>query len=195
MKKSTLFIIGVMCMHLAGAQSDQLQLNEHNKYVFYQVVDLTDVSVDSLHNNSLLFVKAYYPKNKSVQSSDTSISLKSKFLLYSAISLARHESGEMAFSLHIECRNSKYRFWLTDFVFTPYERNRYAVFVPVPGKEIGLEKALAKIDKAELDGYFTQTAIFCRQLGEQLKQYMSESHHERMTPKKSLPPKISTGKW
>ncbi|HVS91030.1 MAG TPA: DUF4468 domain-containing protein [Mucilaginibacter sp.] len=195
MERIILFIAGILLMHAAHAQSDQLQLDEHNKYIYYRVVDLRGVSLDSLHKNSLLFVNTYYPKNKSVQISDTSVVLKDKFILYSSISFARHESGEMAFTLHIECRDSKYRFWVTDFVFTPYERNRYAVFVPVPGREIRLERASVKIDKTELDGYMSQAAIFCRQLADQLKQYMSESHHKNILPKKSLPPKISTRKW
>src|ERR1700743_2377598 len=83
------------------------------------------------------------------------------FITYA--SFVKHENGAMSYTLNIECKDGKYRYWLTDFVFTPYERNRYGVYVPVNGIEIPLETAESKVTQQELDGYFDQTGAFCKQ--------------------------------
>ena len=179
-----------MIAGMANAQKSLLSLDEHNKYIYYQVVDLPGISTDSLYKNATYFIKSSFPKTKSTQSSN-SINIKDKFLTYA--SFVKHENGEMSYTLNIECKDGKYRYWLTDFVFTPYERNRYGVYVPVNGIEIPLETAESKVNKKELDGYFDQTGAFCKQLGEKLKKEMTEGH----TTKKTDQPlkKIVTDKW
>ena len=173
------------------AQKSLLSQDEHNKYIYYQVVDRPGVSADSLQKNVSYFVQDMYPKSKSAQIIPPGASIKDKFLTYT--SLVKHENGEMAYTFTIECKDSKYRYWLTDFAFTPYERNRYGVFVPVNGIRIPLENASSKITKKDLDGYFDQTGAFCKQLGDKLKKYMTEG---RAIPKADKTvKKIVTDKW
>ncbi|MDB5141891.1 MAG: hypothetical protein JWQ66_604 [Mucilaginibacter sp.] len=176
---------------MANAQKSLLSLDEHNKYIYYQVVDLPGISADSLYKNAEYFIKSVYPKTKSIQSNN-SINIKDKFLTYT--SFVKHENGEMAYTLNIECKDAKYRYWLTDFVFTPYERNRYGVYVPINGIEIPLESAESKVIKKDLDGYFDQTGAFCKQLGEKLKKYMAEGHTTKK-PDQQPVKKIVTDKW
>jgi hypothetical protein len=189
MKISLLFFICLIITGMANAQKSLLSLDEHNKYIFYQVVELPGISADSLNKNAGYFIKSIYPKLKRVKNQN---SIKDKFLTYT--SLVKHENGEMDYTLNIECKDGKYRYWLTDFVFTPYEKNRYGVFVPVNGIDIPLETAESKITKKDLDGYFEQTGAFCKQLGEKLKKYMVEGN----VPKKADQPpvkKVVTDKW
>jgi hypothetical protein len=190
MKRILLFVIGLMVALVANAQKNLLSLNEYNKYIYYQVVDLPGVSADSLNKNAVYFVASAYPKAKAT-SANTNISIKDKFLTYT--SFAKHENGEITYTLNIECKDAKYRYWLTDFVFTPYEKNRYGVYVPVNGINIPLETAASKIIQKELDGYFDQTGAFCKQLGEKLKKYMAEGHAVKKPQQQ--PAKIVTDKW
>jgi hypothetical protein len=192
MKRFFLFLTCLIAAKAASAQKGLLSLDEHNKYIYYQVVDRPGVSADSLQKSVVYFVKDMYPKNKSAQMTQNGASIKDKFLTYT--SLVKHENGEMAYSFTIECKEGKYRYWLTDFVFTPYEKNRYGVFAPVSGIEIPIENASAKLTQKDVDGYFDQTGAFCKQLGEKLKKYMAEDHLVKK-PDQQPVKKIVTDKW
>ena len=133
----------------------------------------------------------FYPKEKSLQLSSAGVSVKDKFLTYT--SLVKHENGEMTYALNIECKDGKYRYWITDFVFTPYEKNRYGMFTAVNGVTIPLEKASDKLVKKDVEGYFEQTGAFCKQLGDKLKKYMVEGKAQPKVDK--LVKKIVTDKW
>ncbi|MGZ3814880.1 MAG: DUF4468 domain-containing protein [Mucilaginibacter sp.] len=193
MKRILFLIICLGITHISSAQKGLLALDEHNKYIYYKVADLPGISGDSLLKNAIGFVKLSYPKNKSIQESKESVVVNDKFLSYSTTAFVKHENGEITYTLKIECKDSKYRYWVTDFAFTPYERNRYGVFVPVNGISIPLEKAITKVYKKDLEGYLDQTGLFCKQLGEKLKQFMTEGHTPVKTDKPT--PKIVTDKW
>ena len=169
-----------------------MSLDEHNKYIYYQVVDIPGASVDSLDKNALSFLKDFFPKIRPKHSDNGALSIGDKFLTYT--SLVKHENGEMAYTFTIECKEGKYRYWLTDFIFTPYEKNRYGVFVPVNGIEIPIENASSKLTQKDVDGYFDQTGAFCKQLGEKLKKYMAEEHSVKK-PDQQPVKKIVTDKW
>ena len=186
-----MLVAGLAISGMVSAQKSLLSVDENNKYIYYQVVDLPGRTADSLHNNVVLFMKEFYPKEKSLQITSSGASVKDKFLTYT--SLVKHENGEMAYALNIECKDGKYRYWITNFVFTPYEKNRYGMFVPVNGVTIPLEKASDKLAKKDVEGYFEQTEAFCKQLGDKLKKYMVEG---KTQPKVDKPvKKIVTEKW
>ena len=197
MKKILLFILCCLPFLAANAQKSLLALDEHNKYIYYQVVDRSGVTADSLNSKAVAFVKENFPKIKSRIGTDTSIGIKDRFQTYSALSFARHESGQITYNLTIECKNFKYRFWLTDFVFTPFQRDRYGMFVPVNGRDVALENALTKLDKKELEGYLDQTGLYCEQLDEKLKLYMVQNHSTKKTEQQPQQPikKVVTNKW
>jgi len=191
MKKILLLIAGLAVSGIASAQKSLLSIDESNKYIYYQVVDMPNIKADSLQKNMVMFMKEFYPKEKSLQITNSGASVKDKFLTYT--SLIKHENGEMAYSLNVECKDGKYRYWVTDFVFKPYEKNRYGMFTPVNGLNIALEKASDKLQKKDLEGYFEQTGAFCKQLGDKLKKYMIEG---RQQPKEDKPvKKLVTDKW
>jgi hypothetical protein len=192
MKRYFLFLTCLIAAEVANAQKSLLSLDEHNKYIYYQVVDRPGVFADSLQKNVASFVKDIYPQNKSVQMTQNGTVIKDKFLTYT--SLVKHENGEMAYTFTIECKEGKYRYWLTDFVFTPYEKNRYGVFVPVSGIDIPIENASSKLTQKDVDGYFDQTGAFCKQLGEKLKKYMTENHSVKKVDQQPVK-KIVTDKW
>jgi hypothetical protein len=118
------------------------------------------------------------------------IDVKSKLMLYNNLSYVKHEDGELTYTLHMEFKDAKYRYWLTDFVFTPYQRNRYGVYARVPGAEQPLEQAKVKMDAKVVDNYFEQIAKFGKQIGDDTKNYI-------ITPVKKVaePAKTDTRKW
>ena len=170
-------------------------MNEQNKYIYYQVVDMPGFTADSLTKNALYFVKSVYRNIKFKQQSSTdNITLVNKFLPYNVMSFSKHESGEIDYSFNVECKDNKYRYWLTDFTFTPYEKNRYGVFVPKLGINMPLETAISRLDKKELEGYLDQTGTFCKQTGEKLKKYMTEGAKSNK-PAQQPVKKVVTDKW
>jgi len=194
MKRILFLIVCLLLVRMANAQKNSLALDEHNKYIYYQVVDQPGAGADSLARNAASFIKEYYPKIKPGKISDTSITVKDKFVTYTVAAFVKHESGVINYTLVIECKDAKYRFWLTDFVFTPYERDRYGAFVPVNGKQVPLESASSKIEKKDLVGYLDQTGAYSQQLGDKLKLYMTQDHHAKKTQPKPVK-KIVTDKW
>ncbi len=164
-------------------------MDEHNKYIYYQVVDMPHTPLDSLKANAAEFVRTEYPKIKTKES-EGSTSIADKFLTYAAF--VKHETGEIDYNITIECKDHKYRYWLTDFVFTPYQKDRYGNFVPQQGISIPLENVYVKFDKKEATGYLDQTGAFSKKLGEKLKLYMTNAP----APKKAeIVKKVVTDKW
>ena len=191
MKRNLFIILLLLATSIVYAQKITLALNENNRYIYYEVVNIPTVSADSLKRNAAGFVRAAYSKNESKRITDTLTSVKDKFLNYSAI--IKHENGEMDYVLNIECRDGRYRYWITDFVFIPYQRNRYGVFVPTPGIYIPLETAKTRLDKKDVEVYLSQTEAACKLLADKLKQYMVTGHGIRKADQK--PAKVVTDKW
>ncbi|GAC1304963.1 MAG: hypothetical protein NVSMB24_13200 [Mucilaginibacter sp.] len=174
------------------AQKELLSFDENNKYIYYQVADVPALPRDTLLARVAYFLKSDYPKIKLIHTAEPNLlNGRGKFLVYGG-GFLKHEHGGINYTLNIECKDQKYRYWLTDFVFIPYDRDRYGNFVPEPGKEIPLESILKKLDKKEANSYLDETGTFCKQLGERLKLQMTRA----FTPKKiEITKKIVTDKW
>lgn len=175
------------------AQKELLSFDENNKYIYYQVADLPALPKDTLLARAFHFLKSAYPKIKLNHIGDPNmLNGRGKFLVYGGAGFLKHEHGEISYLLNIECKDQKYRYWLTGFVFTPYERDRYGNFAPEPGKEIPLESVLKKLDKKEAGSYLDEAGTFCKQLGDKLKLEMTRA----FTPKKAEgTKKVVTDKW
>lgn len=184
-------MVFILAAKITMAQQDILSFDEHNKYIYYQVADAPGLSADSLHTMGVNFLKTYYPKIKiKVIVNSANINGPGKFLSYGGVSVIKHEKAEVDFQLNIEFKDQKYRFWLTGFIVTPYQRDRYGNFVPEPGIDIPLEDAASKFDKKDVDDYLNDTGAFCKQFADKLKQFIKN------TPKKEeITKKIVTDKW
>jgi len=176
----------------AAAQQNLLSFDEHNKYIYYQVETMPGIPADTLMQRGLKFLKAAYPKTTVKQDNAVKTEGVGKFLVYGGLSVLKHEKGEIAYQLNIEYKDQKYRFWVTGFVFTPYQRDRYGNFVPQQGIDIPLEQAMAKLDQKDAGGYLDETGAFCKQFGEKLKLYLSRLPE----PKKvETTKKVVTDNW
>lgn len=182
-----------LCICVRVLAQDALSLDEHRQYVFYRVVELSKVSSDSIYFRGLQFVKTAYPPVKLTSTtSNDRITGNGRFLVYGGISVIKHENGALSYTFHLECKEGRYRYWFTDFVYTPYTRDRYGNFVPVMGKEFPLEKGGDKLDKKEFASLLQEAGSFCALTGEKLKQKMQERPAKRNDVHTT---KIITDKW
>jgi len=150
------------------------------------------VPTDSLHLRGEYFLKTVYPKTVVKLVGVDALEGDGKFITYGGFSVTRHEQGEVTYQINIEFKDQKYRFWLTDFVFTPYQRDRYGNFVPQQGVDIPLETAISKLDKKDLAAYLDETGAFCKQCGDKLKLYMLKVPVQK---KEETTKKVVTDKW
>jgi hypothetical protein len=173
MKKLFIALVCLLAVKSAVAQKDLLSIDEHNKYIYYQVVQQPGLTLDTFQNRTAYFLKVYYPKNKVNKGELTeSITGTGKLLMLTGITAAKHIDGEVRYTFNIEYKDQKYRYWLTDFVFTPYYVDRYGNSVPQPGLDIPLEKGALKLQKGQLNNYAIQISNYSKQFGDRLKQRM-----------------------
>lgn len=177
------------------AQKDSLALDEHGKYIYYKVVSMDKYTADTLYNRSLQFFKNNGDKRSlKITSSDAknmALAGTGYFMVYKT-AITKHPDGQIAYQFKLEVKDSKYRYWLTDFVYTSYFRDRYNNYVPQSNVELPLEKSSKNLSEKDLNNYLDESALFGRQLGERLKKQMT---NVIVTKKASAPKVISTTKW
>lgn len=173
MKKLFIALVFLLSVRSAIAQKDLLSIDGHNKYIYYEVVTQPGLSIDTFKNRAAYFLKINYPKNKvSKTETPATITGTGKLLMLTGISAAKHIDGEINYTFSIEYKDEKYRYWLTDFVFTPYYVDRYGNSVPKPGIDIPLESGTSKLEKGQLNSFSIQISNYSKQFGDRLKQYM-----------------------
>ncbi|TSD66537.1 hypothetical protein FFF34_003785 [Inquilinus sp. KBS0705] len=189
-------LLGFLCMwfaQTASAQKDSLQFDENNNYVYYHVVDKPGFTADTLYNRSRAFTKAFkllIPADKKF--APNSVDGKGKFLVYNGPSMIRKETGAISYTLFIETKEGKYRYKLSDFLYTPYVRDRFNNMVPVAGLDIPLEKLQTKYGKKEADAILAQAGAFSISTANKIKEYMDKvSNFKKAEPVK----KVATDKW
>lgn len=178
----------------AFGQADSLLRDENNKYIYYQVVSLPGASADTLYNNAQLFFKKAYLKDrlKAGKMDKQALTLNGTggVLVSKKSMIAMHEDASIGFNFYVEIKEGKYRYWFTDFIITPYERDRYANYVPVAGKNTPLEKGESKLSDVDMKGYLKKVTANCREIGAILKSYMqSKPVQKTESGKKAVVPK------
>ena len=193
MKKILIILMCVAFAKTASAQKDSLSFDEHNKYIYYHVVDQPGSIVDTLQTRALYFLKTAYPGIKVNKSSTpANITGNGIFLVYSSTAIVKTQDGQISYTCNIECKDQKYRYWLTNFVYTPYKTDRYGNSVPEPGSDVALENT-KKLDKKQADNYLNQAGAFSKQFGDKLKQYMLKI--SAAPPKEVKKKVINTKDW
>lgn len=186
MKNLILILLYIGFTKTALAQKDKLTTDERDKYIYYQTADMPGLSADTLYNRSMNGLTQYYHGTGFIPAGKNGkeITINPILIVYSSKSLARHEDGEIAYTLHLEFKDAKYRYWLTDFIFRPYQRNRYSEFEKVPGVEVPLEKVKSKYGDQALSNYQEQIVGFAKQIGENMKIYIATPQKKGIQPEK-----------
>lgn len=186
--KKTLF--SILLLVFAGsvcvAQKKYLMLNEDNKYTYYQVRETT-----ATESKILDFLKSGYPNIKIKQRNAKTLAGSGKLVIYKS-SIVGHEEGEIDFDLNFELKEQKYRYWFTNFVFAPYQRNRYNVYERVNGLNYPLEKD-AMFKKADQERYLDMCGSFCHNFDNELKAFLLGKNLIRAS--KDSIKRISTKSW
>jgi len=196
MKKLIVFFTFLLAANAAFAQKDSLAFDENSKYIYYQVVSQPGLAADTLYDRALYFFKTAHAATglrlTSEDKASGTLTGTGSFLVSKKSLVTSHEDGSVSFTMRIDVKEGKYRYWLTDFVFNPYQRNRYNSYESVPGIFIPLEHSAGKITPKDLNAYLDGVLTSSRKIGAKLKEYMLK------TPavKKAAPvKKISTKDW
>lgn len=165
------------------AQDKPLSNDDRGKLIYYEVVELKDVSQDSLNARAAAFFKksAKLLKVKSLPV-DSMVQASGKMIINKNALVLSRPSGEVLYNFYVETRGGKYRFWLTDFGFIPYQRDRYSNFVPSTTVAIPLERKPGKLNAAEWTGYVKATTREANAFATRFK--------EAMMNKKIAPPVV-----
>lgn len=187
MKIRLLTALLFLSCHIAVAQGENLAVNENGKLIYYEVVKLEGITSDLLRNR----LDAYLKKQKTLKVKsavgDSAILANGKFVINKTLLVMSHPSGEVLYSFNAEVKEGKYRFWLSDFGFVPYQRDRYGNFVATTAKGTPLEENPGKLNEGQWKEYRTQTAKYVQDFAAKLKQYMAnEKPVEIPAPEKKV---------
>lgn len=166
-----LFVMGVV--QVRAQEEALLPLDEKGKLIYYEVVALKDQPKDSLQLRAL----NYFKGNKSLKSNsaigDSLWVAEGKMVVDKTLLVMSHPSGEILYRFYVEVKDQKYRFWISDFNFIPYQRDRYGNFVPSTPIGTPLEKDPGKLNMSQWKEYQLQATTFAKALAVSFKQYMA----------------------
>lgn len=169
----------------------ELQKDESGKYIYYEVVPQIPVSADSLAFRAKAFFNL--KKMASFLADSTALEQRGKFVISKTAFVLSHPSGEISYNFRFEIKGERYRFWLTDFLFIPYQRDRYGNFVPSTVKGIPLEKIPGKLNAGEWASYVSDAGRQSAALAAEFKEYLSASQQAKPLNKPQF--RISTKSW
>ena len=184
----------ILISTVSFGQDKPLPFDERGKLIYYEVVESAQTPKDSLISRARAFMDADKKRFKAViVKGDTLLETAGKMLISkSALGMAR-PMGAVDYNFYAEVKEGKYRFWLTDFVFIPYMRDRYGNFVPSTTIGAPLEREQSKLRAAEWLTYQKITAREAKALADQFKQALATRIYTPEAPKPKQT--ISTKKW
>ncbi|RZK39615.1 MAG: hypothetical protein EOO90_18015 [Pedobacter sp.] len=158
---------------LAEAQEFSLPTDERGKFILYELVEAKGLSRIEIGKRAYSFLKdgSKVVKLKSNQG-DSVYRATGKFIISKTLLVMSHPSGEIVFNFEAEIRDQKFRFWLTDFNFIPYQRDRYGNFVATTAKGTPLERNPGKLNTGQWKEYQLQTAKFAQQFAIDFREYL-----------------------
>ena len=109
--------------------------------------------------------------------------------------MGNSEGGEMGYTIKVEVKDGRYRYWLTDFVYRPYQRNRYGNAELMHGKDVALEKASEKLSKADFNTCLNQVLTGSKHIGDNLRAYMLKASLPEKRGEAEKVKRVSTKEW
>ncbi|MDN3586765.1 hypothetical protein QWY86_08815 [Pedobacter aquatilis] len=191
MMKYSLLLFFTFLSLCGFTQQKQFTLDERGKYVYYEVVG-TKINRDSLVLRAENFIKLN--KKSFIKSilTDSSITSEGKMIVDKTILVASHPSGEVNYTFNFEARNDKYRYWITDLEYIPYNRDRYGNYVPTTTIATPLEKTPGKLSAGAWKDIVESVYVKAEKLGENFKKVLATSQVKTLIKKTES---ISTKKW
>ncbi|WP_316827228.1 DUF4468 domain-containing protein [Pedobacter miscanthi] len=192
MKYITLLLL-IACSIDLSAQQKQFTKDDNGKFIYYKVVDSQSLSKDTLLQRAKSFINTAYKKSMTQESiTDSSVLAKGTMVIDKTVLVVGHPSGEVSYSFMFEARNGKYRFWFTDLLYIPYQRDRYGNFVATTKTGTPLERSPGKLNAGAWKDVVNSTYNKLEKLGDEFKKYLATSKAEKAKKKTET---ISTKKW
>ncbi len=176
MKLIAAFLFLIISSSFCKAQTELLPVDEQGKFIYYELVEAKDLLKDQFKERVSSFLKRPVKdlKLKTVQG-DTVFVASGKLVINKTVLVMSHPSGEILYHFQAEAKEGKYRFWLTDFNFIPYQRDRYGNFVATTSKGIPLENSPGKLNSSQWKEYQAQTAKYASQLAKEFKNHIASA--------------------
>jgi hypothetical protein len=176
-----------------SAQEKQFSKDENGKFIYYKVVDSQILSKTILLESAKNFVLSANKKTMKFESgTDSSVLAKGKMIIDKTILVAGHPSGEVSYDFVFEAREGKYRYWLTNFEYIPYQRDRYGNFVATTTIGSPLEKSTDKLNAGSWKDIQTSTYTKVVKFGDSFKKFLAT---DRKNPEPAKKETVSTKKW
>ncbi|MFN0254012.1 DUF4468 domain-containing protein [Pedobacter ureilyticus] len=172
--KNLLFLFTLICLtQFSYAQEvTLLPKDETGKFTYYEVVEST-VKGDSLQARLSNFLTRNKKEIKLKSTDAGKLTIASgKIVIQKSITIISHPSGEIIYQFNFEIGEGKYRFWLTDFQFIPYQKDRYGNFVPSTTIGVPLEKEPKKSNAQQWEDYRLQAAKYAADFAKRLKDHL-----------------------
>lgn len=151
--------------------------DERGKYIYYELVEKSPIPADSLNYRALQFLK--HKKLTLVKQGAAVLGGSGKMVINKTAFVLTHPSGEVVYNFAFEIKEGKYRFWLTDFVFIPYKRDRYSNFVPSTLKGIPLENNPGKLNAGEWASYVDAVGNHASIFADEFKNYLAATQQKK----------------
>ncbi|MDQ8004008.1 MAG: DUF4468 domain-containing protein [Pedobacter sp.] len=193
MKQLCFFFVLITLSKFSFAQEvAELPKDETGKLTYYEVVNTT-VKEDSLKIRLLSFI-AKSKKDIKLNTTQNSkvILARGKFTIQKTTTLLSHPSGEITYQFNFESSTDKYRFWLTNFEFIPYQKDRYGNFVPSTAIGVPLEIEPKKSNAKQWEDYRLQASEYAVNFAKRLKDHLK---NKIFTPPPISEKKVVSKSW
>jgi len=174
MKFIRIFFILLASSSFCNAQNGLLPMDERGKFIYYELVEANGMAKEQLKERVSIFFKRPFEdlKLKTIQG-DTLFIAIGKLIINKTLLVMSHPSGEILFHFQTELKNDKFRFWLTNFNFIAYQRDRYGNFVASTTKAVPLEDNPGKLNAGQWKEYQIQAAKYATQFAKSFKDHMT----------------------
>jgi hypothetical protein len=191
MKNIILLIIALCAGSLSYGQKALLSLNEQNKYTYFVVKPApAEPNTEAL----AAYVKKAVAGVKFLEATkEGGVAGTGVVLVYKQGLITGQEEGQLAYNVKIDFKENKYRLILTDFMFTPYQRNRYGVFAPVNNVGTPLEKMEDKLTPKQLNSYLDRLGSYGAKFSDHVTDFLNNK--AALKPKPSELKRIDTKNW
>ncbi|MBT28727.1 MAG: hypothetical protein CMO01_03620 [Thalassobius sp.] len=138
-------------------QKNIFPFDDTGNILYYKVVDTPENNTEELTKKAKEFFKAWYElKDKKFEKliskkysyltfneEEKVFESKQEYVIYPGRFL-KHAKGAVSYKLVVELKDNKYRYYINNFVFHPYELNRYGKYAPASGKSVALNMITLK---------------------------------------------------
>ncbi|MGK7395414.1 MAG: hypothetical protein ACNS62_12635 [Candidatus Cyclobacteriaceae bacterium M3_2C_046] len=153
-----------------------LPLNQDKKVEFYDVIDFAGTQTE-IYDKVLYVVKNIDRCQiiDSVRGEVSSVDASCEFPLYKT-KFTKSLDGQMEYKFKVEVKDNRYRYFLNDFVFQPYKRDRYGRYQAVKGQAKPLEEQDYKGNQNKWENYKDLTEEYMMALAGYLKEEVEQTH-------------------